>query len=779
MRSRPCSVGRVGLRDGLRRLIGRAGTTNVGRYGSSITAADELGDEIAALDDAGLRQAYDDIRGDLDDVPTQSEFCAVIREAAQRGIGERPYDVQLQGALAIMNGTVVQMATGEGKTLVGAIAALGLVARGRRVQVMSVNDYLARRDAEWMGPIYELLGVSVGWVAAGADHDHRQAAYAADICYGSVSEIGFDLLRDRLRTDIGQLVQPEPDALIIDEADSVMIDEAKVPMVLAGSLPVSDDGGSMAAIVRELTSGEDYETSEEGTQVNLTDAGLTRVEQLLGVDDLYAEGNELLLTRVNVALYAETLVQRDVDYIVTDDHVRLVDPNRGRVAEQQRWPDGLHAAVEAKEGLELSDRGELLDTITVQALIKHYGTVGGMTGTALAAAEQFREFYDLETGALPPYRPLIRTDEPDRIFATAEDRDTAMVELIKESHDQQRPVLLGTHSVAGSEKIAELLAEVGVEASVLNAKNDTEEATVIAAAGRLGAVTVSTQMAGRGVDIKLGGGDEDEHDHVAELGGLLVIGHGRYHTSRLDDQLRGRAGRQGDPGSSVIFVSLEDDPTTALLRPKPTEIDEKTGEINSARISGQVDHAQRITEGALLDTHRNSWNYSQQLDAQRTDVLSYRDRVLRTNLAAEEFERLRPERWEDLLEEVDDEILNEAARQLLLHQIDRVWSDHIAFTEDLREGIHLRALGRETPLMAYHSASDQAYRELRRSLLEQAAEAFDKAVITADGLDEEASGIERPTSTWTYMVDDQAFGSPEDRFLNAVGGVIRRAVRGD
>ncbi|GAB3916609.1 protein translocase subunit SecA 2 [Microlunatus endophyticus] len=769
----------MGLRDGLRRLIGRAGTTEVGRYGSAITAADEIEGEIGDLEDAELRQAYDDIRGDLDDVPTQSEFCAVVREAAERGIGERPYDVQLQGALAIMNGTVVQMATGEGKTLAGAIAALGLVARGHRARVMSVNDYLARRDAEWMAPIYELLGVSVGWVTSASDHDQRKAAYAADICYGSVSEIGFDLLRDRLRTDTEQIVQTKPDALIIDEADSVMIDEAKVPLVLAGSLPVSDDGGSMAAIVTQLAAGKDYETSDDNTQVNLTDSGLARVEALLGVDDLYAEGNELLLTRVNVALYAETLVQRDVDYIVTDDHVRLVDPNRGRVAEQQRWPDGLHAAVEAKEGLQPSDRGEILDTITVQALIKHYGTVGGMTGTALAAAEQFREFYDLETGALPPHRPLIRTDEADRIYETAEDRDAAMVELIKESHDRQRPVLIGTHSVAGSEKIAELLAEVGVEAAVLNAKNDTEEAAVIAAAGQLGAVTVSTQMAGRGVDIKLGGGDEHEHDQVAELGGLLVIGHGRYHTSRLDDQLRGRAGRQGDPGTSVIFVSLEDDPTTAELHPRGAEIDDETGEITSPRIAGQVDHAQRITEGALLDTHRNSWNYSQQLDAQRTDVLSYRDRVLRTGLAAEEFQRLRPDRWKELAEEVEDEVLAEAARQLLLHQIDRAWSDHIAFTEDLREGIHLRALGRETPLMAYHSASDQAYRELRKKLLDDAAEAFEKAVITEDGLDEAASGIDRPTSTWTYMVDDQAFGSPEDRFLNALGGVIRRAVRGD
>lgn len=535
------------------------------------------------------------------------------------------------------------MATGEGKTLAGALAALGMVARGRRVQVMSVNDYLARRDAEWMAPLYDFLGVRVGWITAGVDHDHRRHAYAADVCYGSVSEIGFDLLRDRMRTHADQRVQTEPDGLIIDEADSVMIDEAKVPLVLAGSLPVGDDGGSMAEIVAQLVDQEDYETSADGLQVNLTDKGLARVEQLLGVDNLYAEGNELLLTKINVALYAEALVQRDVDYIVTDGTVRLVDANRGRVAQRQRWPDGLHAAVEAKEGLEITDRGEILDTITVQALIKKYDLVGGMTGTAIAAAEQFRAFYDLETGEIPTNTPCIRTDEPDRIFLDDDTRDAAMVAMIAEVHDQQRPVLIGTHSVAGSERIAARLAAAGIEAAVLNAKNDTEEAEIIAAAGRLGAVTVSTQMAGRGVDIKLGA-DAAEHDQVVDLGGLLVIGHGHYHTRRLDDQLRGRAGRQGDPGSSVIFVSLDDDPTTAAFQVRSSEVDTETGEITSRRVAEEVEHAQRITEGALLDTHRNSWNYSQQLESQRNDVAGYRDRVLTDDLAATEFARLRPDR---------------------------------------------------------------------------------------------------------------------------------------
>jgi preprotein translocase subunit SecA len=324
-----------------------------------------------------------------------------------------------------------------------------------------------------------------------------------------------------------------------------------------------------------------------------------------------------------------------------------------------------------------------------------------------------------------------------------------------------------------------MLRDRGIEPAVLNAKNDVEEAAVIAAAGRLDAVTVSTQMAGRGVDIKLGAGDPAAHDEVARSGGLLVIGHGRYHTGRLDDQLRGRAGRQGDPGSSVFFVSLTDDPTTEGLRPRSAELDPDTGELDSDRIRQQVEHAQRITEGALLDTHRNSWNYSRQLDSQRNDVCDYRDRVLAEDLAAAELARLRPDRWRELSAAVPAALLSEAARQILLQQLDQGWSDHLAYTEDVREGIHLRALGRETPLMAFHAACDESYQRMRDGLLGGAAEAFERAVITEDGLDAEASGMRRPTSTWTYMVDDTTFGSPEDRFLQSLGGAIRRAVRRD
>ncbi len=769
----------MGLKKSVRRLVGKPGTANLRKHTGVAAAAAEHERAYAEASDTELKTAFDGFRGDLDGRERLAKFCALVREAANRAIGERSFAVQLQGALGILDGTVVEMKTGEGKTLSGAIAALGMVARGRQVQIMTVNDYLAHRDATWMAPIYRLLGVESGWVTATVDHDHRRDAYAANICYGAVTEIGFDLLRDRLRTDPDQIVQPEPDAAIIDEADSVMIDEAKVPLVLAGSMPGAEDGTTAADIVRRLTAGQDYESSHDGLQVNLTEDGLQHCERLLGINDLYAEGNEHLLSQINVALYAEVLTERDVDYIVSEGKIRLIDPNRGRVAQRQRWPDGLHAAVEAKEGVATTERGQILDSITVQALVKRYQLVGGMTGTAVSAAEQFREFYQLETGDIATNRPCIRSDDPDRIYPTAVERDNALITAVDEAHQAGRPVLIGTHSVAESERIAERLEDHQISAAVLNAKNDEREAELIAAAGVEGAVTVSTQMAGRGVDIKLGGGKDSEHDQVADLGGLLVIGYGRYHTRRLDDQLRGRAGRQGDPGSSVIFVSLDDDPATSAIELRDGDID-SDGMINTAHPHTEVDRAQRVSEGALLDTHRNSWNYSQQLEAQRNDVLGYRDRVLRGSVAADEFSHRCTERWRQLAEDddIDEATLDAAAREILLRQIDHDWSEHLAFTTDLREGIHLRALGRETPLMAFHSAASDAFATLRDGLLDRATEAFEQAVITENGLDADASGLQRPSATWTYMVDDNPFGSGADRFLGAVGGVIKRAVHG-
>ena len=377
------------------------------------------------------------------------------------------------------------------------------------------------------------------------------------------------MLRDQLVTDVDDLVSPNPDVALIDEADSVLVDEALVPLVLAGTSHRETPKLEIIRLVGELVAGEDYDTDSDSRNVHLTEVGAQKVEAKLGGIDLYSEEHVgTTLTEVNVALHAHALLHRDVHYIVRDDAVHLINASRGRIAQLQRWPDGLQAAVEAKEGIETTETGEVLDTITVQALISRYPTVCGMTGTALAAGEQLRQFYKLGVSPIPPNAPNIREDEDDRVYITAAAKNDGIVEHIAEVHKTRQPVLVGTRDVAESEELHERLVKAGVPAVVLNAKNDDEEAQVIAEAGKLGSVTVSTQMAGRGTDIRLGGSDEADHDEVAELGGLHVVGTGRHHTERLDNQLRGRAGRQGDPGSSVFFSSWEDDVVLSHLEPE-------------------------------------------------------------------------------------------------------------------------------------------------------------------------------------------------------------------
>ena len=566
----------------------------------------EFDAKAADLDDEQLLKAakllnLDDL-ADSADIP---QFLAIAREASSRATTLRPFDVQLQAALRMLAGDVVEMATGEGKTLSGAIAAAGYAIGGRHVHVITINDYLARRDAEWMGPLIEALGLTVGWVTADSTPEERREAYKCDVTYGSVNEIGFDVLRDQLVTDVDDLVSPNPDVAVIDEADSVLVDEALVPLVLAGTTHREMPKVELIRMVGELIEGRDYETDSDSRNVHLTESGAQKLEAKLGGINLYSEEHVgSTLTEVNVALHAHVLLQRDVHYIVRDDAVHLINSSRGRIAQLQRWPDGLQAAVEAKEGIETTETGEVLDTITVQALIDRYPTVCGMTGTALAAGEQLRQFYKLGVSPIPPNTPNIREDEEDRVYVTAAAKTDAIVEHIAEVHETRQPILVGTRDVAESEDLHERLVKAGVPAVVLNAKNDAEEAAVIAEAGALGSVTVSTQMAGRGTDIRLGGSDEAGHDEVAELGGLHVIGTGRHNTERLDNQLRGRAGRQGDPGSSVFFSSWEDDVAAAHLDASklPMQTDDD-GRIVNPRAASQLDNAQRIAEGLLLEVH--------------------------------------------------------------------------------------------------------------------------------------------------------------------------------
>jgi preprotein translocase subunit SecA len=739
------------------RLLGASTEKNQSRSLTQVTASEEYHEEAAELNDEKLRKAAGLLKledlAESEDIP---QFLAIAREAGERATGLRPFDVQLLGALRMLAGDVIEMATGEGKTLAGAIAAAGYALAGRHVHVVTINDYLAHRDAEWMGPLIESLGLTVGWITAESTSEERRAAYDCNVTYASVNEIGFDVLRDQLVTDVADLVSPNPDVALIDEADSVLVDEALVPLVLAGTTHRETPRLEIITLVGELDAGSDYDTDSDSRNVHLTDVGARKVEKALGGIDLYSEEHVgTTLTEVNVALHAHVLLQRDVHYIVRDDAVHLINASRGRIAQLQRWPDGLQAAVEAKEGIETTETGEVLDTITVQALINRYATVCGMTGTALAAGEQLRQFYKLGVSPIPPNTPNIREDESDRVYITAAAKNDALVDHIAEVHQTGQPVLVGTRDVAESEELHERLVRRGVPAVVLNAKNDAEEAQVIAEAGTHGTVTVSTQMAGRGTDIRLGGSDESDHDRVAELGGLHVVGTGRHHTERLDNQLRGRAGRQGDPGSSVFFSSWEDDVVAANLERNKLPLEtEKDGRIVSAKTSSLLDHAQRVAEGRLLDVHANTWRYNQLIAQQRAIIVDRRNTLLRTATARKELAELAPDRYDELSEEISEDRLETICRQIMLYHLDRGWADHLAYLADIRESIHLRALGRQNPLDEFHRLAVDAFASLAADAIEAAQQTFETANVLEEEQGLDLSKLARPTSTWTYMVND-------------------------
>ena len=762
--SRSTASGQGRISRGFWRLLGASTDKVKAQSMAEVEASAAFDAKAKDLDDEQLAKAARLLN--LEELAVSADmpqFLAIAREAAERTTGLRPFDVQLLGALRMLAGDVIEMATGEGKTLSGAIAAAGYALAGRNVHVVTINDYLARRDAEWMGPLIEAMGLTVGWITGESSREERKAAYQCDVTYASVNEIGFDVLRDQLVTDVADLVSPNPEVALIDEADSVLVDEALVPLVLAGTTHRETPKLEIVRLVGELNPGEDYATDADSRNVHLTESGAQKLEKALGGIDLYAEEHVgTTLTEVNVALHAHVLLQRDVHYIVRDGAVQLINASRGRIAALQRWPDGLQAAVEVKEGIETTETGEVLDTITVQALINRYPTVCGMTGTALAAGEQLRQFYKLGVSPIPPNTPNVREDEPDRVYVTAAAKNEGIVDHIIEVHATGQPILVGTQDVAESEDLHSRLLRRGVPAVVLNAKNDEEEARVIAEAGKLGAVTVSTQMAGRGTDIRLGGSaaadDSEDKKKVAELGGLHVIGTGRHPTERLDNQLRGRTGRQGDPGSSVFFSSWEDDVVTAHLDPTklPTECDE-TGRVTSPKATALLDHAQRVAEGRLLDVHANTWRYNQLIAQQRTIIVERRNTLLSTATAREELQELSPERYDELTEalgEDAEENLERICRNIMLYHLDRGWADHLAYLSDIRESIHLRALGRQNPLDEFHRLAVDAFAHLAADAIEASQQTFDTANVLEEEPGLDLSKLARPTSTWTYMVHD-------------------------
>ncbi|AKK03084.1 accessory Sec system translocase SecA2 [Corynebacterium epidermidicanis] len=759
--------------DWLWKALGGKSGRNQKKSQAVVAKAQSAAQALAELDDAALADRARALtsQGELAD---PAEFLAVLGVATQRTLKIAPFDVQSQATLRLLEGDVVHMATGEGKTLVGAMAATGYALLGKRVHVITVNDYLARRDAEWNRPLVEFFGLTVASVTEGMIPEERRVAYASDVVYAPVNEIGFDVLRDQLITRREDAVQRGADVAIVDEADSVLVDEALVPLVLAGSVPGSAPTGQITHIVRGLTEDNDFTIDDDRRNVFLTEAGAHKVERALGIDSLYSDEHVgTTLVQVNLALHARALLVRDVHYIVREGKVLLIDESKGRVADLQRWPDGIQAAVEAKEGLDVTDGGRILDSITLQALLGRYPRVCGMTGTAVEATDQLRQFYDLRVSVIDRNRELQRFDQADRIYATNVDKERAIMSEIAGLHAKGQPVLIGTQDVAESEQLATALREQGIECSVLNAKNDAEEARIIAEAGDIGRVTVSTQMAGRGTDIRLGGADERDRDAVVELGGLAVIGTAKHRSSRLDNQLRGRAGRQGDPGLSMFFVSLEDDVVVSGGAGEDVTLTPRAdGLIESSRAQRFVDHCQRVTEGQLLEIHAQTWKYNKLISDQRSIIDARRARLLDTDLAWQELAERAPERAAELMG-LPEDIRVQAARDIMLFHLDNGWSEHLALLDDVRESIHLKAIARETPIDEFHRIAVTEFKTLAQTAVDEAVQTFKSVRIDEDGAHLSDAGLNRPSATWTYMVGDNPLANKGKSLISGIASIFK------
>ena len=693
-----------------------------------------------------------------------AEVFAIARDASARLLGMRPFDVQMAAGIALHQGKLAQMATGEGKTLVAVAPAILNALAGRGVHIFTANDYLARRDAGWMGPVYRFFGLEVAFVVQGMTAEERRAAYAADVTYVTAKEAGFDFLRDHTTQDPDRVVVRRPrHYVIVDEADFILIDEARVPLVIAGATPGLDiDHPRLAALARELRRGADYDADEYQRTVVLTEAGFRHAGRLLGVR-LDRPDQNLLLSAVHVALHAEVLLARDRDYIVRDGRVELVDEFTGRVAENRRWPHGIQPAVEAKEDVAIRAEGKILGSIPVQHFVRLYPKIAGMTATAVPAASEFDLFFGLTTAVFPPHRPCVRVDEDDEVFTHRAAKTAALLEEIARAHASGRPILVGTASVRESEELAALLHGQGVTCQVLNARHDEREARIVAQAGTLGAVTISTNMAGRGTDIVLGAGDARMREQVVGLNGLYVIGTNRHESRRIDDQLRGRSGRQGDPGTSQFFISLHDDLIQRYgvmgLIPKAHRPTPRSGSVEDPVVRREVARAQRIIEGQNFDIRRTLWKYSQMVDEQRRMVYERRQAWLFDEADPDVCAEGAPEHYRALVEATGGDAVRHAEQQLAMHFLDHAWSDHLALIEDIREGIHLQRLGGKEPLTEFSRQIIDAFADMMDRVEEQTIETFKRLRAEEGEIDLTRVGVGGSTATWTYLVNDNPFST--------------------
>ncbi len=703
------------------------------------------------------------------------EAFALVREASRRVLGMRPYDVQIIGGTVIHQGKLAEMLTGEGKTLAAVMPAYLNALSGKGVHILTFNDYLASRDAGWMGPVYEFLGLSVGYIKGGKSLEERKKAYNADITYVTAKEAGFDYLRSSLCFDKNEIVQRPFFYAIIDEADSILIDEARVPLVIAGNMDAGETlSNRMREVVRPFKKGIDFDTDEYSRNIILTDKGLLKAEKNLDCENLHDPGNEAQLNALYNALHAEILLKKDIDYIIRSGKIEIVDEFTGRVVKDRHWPDGLQAAIEAKERVQPKDQGRILGSITLQHFLQVYPKISGMTATAKHSATELKDLYDLNVVEIPPNRKCIRRDRKDVIFTHKGAKFDAVINEIKKVHSTGRPVLAGTVSVKESEHLADKLKEYGLKIRVLNAKRDDLEAKIIAEAGAPGAVTISTNMAGRGTDIKLGGADEKQRDEVVALGGLLVIGTNRHESRRVDNQLRGRSGRQGDPGESRFFISLEDDLFVQFgiekLIPTKLQPRKQNGPVNHQVFRKETARAQRIVEGQNYDIRKTLWKYSSLIESQRKTVQDRRQNIFFGKERFKFFEKRLPGRFEKFASIVDREELYNVEKLITLFHMDKCWSDHLAHIAYVKEGIHLVSLGGQIPLDEFHKTANATFRQMEKRLEKKIINSLKAVKVTKDGIDLDQEGLMGPSSTWTYLVNDDTFANSIARMFSQGGG---------
>jgi preprotein translocase subunit SecA len=686
---------------------------------------------------------------------------ALVKEAIRRVLGLTAYDEQLAAAIAMHRGKLIEMQTGEGKTLTAVFTAYLNALTDSGCHILTFNDYLAKRDAAWMGPIYEMLGLTVGYVQDTMNIEAKRHAYYCDITYVTAKVAGFDYLRDNLCYDKNNVIHRPFNFAIVDEADSIIVDEARIPLVIAAGGVDNDNTLFITMeVIKKLIPKVHYDKDEYERNAFLTEAGLNTVESMLCIENLYAEENYKLLSEVHNCLYAMVMLKKDVDYIIRDNKIEMVDEFTGRVAENRHWPDGIQAALETKEKLGINSKGRIMSQITLQSFICLYKKLAGMTATAMDSAEEIKEFYDLETMVIPSHTPCIRKDHSDVIFTHKAAKFKALIAEIVKVHATGQPILIGTCSVKESEYLAEELKKANINCNVLNAKNDELEANIIEQAGILGAVTVSTNMAGRGADIKLGGPKEINRDAILSLGGLYVIGTNRHESLRIDKQLRGRSGRQGDPGMSRFFISLEDDliKQYGIDRVLPEIVRPKNQDeaLSMPRIAKKVSQVQRIVQGQNSDLRRVLWQYSSIVENQRLQVHQRRREILLDTNPFKILNEINPELYAKLLTLLGEASVMDLEKQVALYNIDESWADYLAETTTLQEGIHLKVIGGKQPLQEFQIETAKMYQDLQQYILDRIIQDFENMELTKEGVNVLKERIKPPSSTWTYLVKDNS-----------------------